>query len=597
MIENKFKSLIEKYENEIELYKKSYDRIGYLRLITMIGAIYFTYKLIRGQVINTNIYLSLLLYTVFIGLVIYHSKVKEKIKIAEDMIDINNRYLDRISGQWTKFKDVGEEFIDRSHPYSFDLDIVGSESLFQLINTTSTWKGRKALAKVLLEPSYSKEEILLRQKAVEELYNNLELCEMMEYQGRSKKGVMKNPEKLLSYIKEDDTFIKSKVLKRILYMMPMITIPVSFIIVIFKLEKFSWLITVFLVTQLLVWAVGLLKVSRIFGSIAYFKSSLEEYMNILKLLEKESFQSEKLKAISGRLFNGEKSATKAVKQLSNIAEKIEIRNNGLFFLLLNSVFLWDYQCVFSIEAWKERYSDCIEGWLNDIGEIESLMSISVLNHINELTSFPEITEDLATIEAVGLGHQLIARDVRITNDINMKNNIFIITGSNMSGKTTLLRTIGINLVIAYCGGVVCGEYMGCSIFKIYTSMRITDDLKAGISTFYGELIRIKDIIEGVKRGENMIFLIDEIFRGTNSRDRIEGARAVIKNLNKEGIVGALTTHDIELCNMAEHKRIQNYHFEEYYRDNKIYFDYKLRKGKSTTTNAKYLMKILGIDLD
>jgi len=597
VIEDKFKKLIDKYGEEIKLHKKNYDRVGYLRLITMIGAIYFTYKIFRGQLINTNIYLSLLFYAFFIGLVIYHSVVKEKINIAENMIAINRRYLDRISGEWTKFKDMGDEFIDRNHPYSFDLDIVGPESLFQLINTTSTWKGRKSLAKALLEPNYSKEEILLRQQAVEELYNKLELCEMMEHQGKVKKSLIENPEKLLTYIKDKSILIKSKLLKRILYVMPMVTIPVSIIIVVFNLEKLSWLITLFLIVQILSWAVGLLRINNIFGAVNYFKGALEGYMNILKLLENQEFKSKKLRDISNRLFYEEKSATRAIKELTRIAEKIDIRNNGFFFIFLNALFLWDYQCVFSIESWKTKYGESIEGWLEDIGEIESLMSLSVLNHINEVSHFPEISSETTIIEADALGHPLIARNVRVTNNISMKDSIFIITGSNMSGKTTFLRTIGVNLVIAYCGGAACGEHMKCSMLNIYTSMRITDDLKAGISTFYGELIRIKEIIEGAKRKEKMIFLIDEIFRGTNSRDRIEGAWAVIKNLSRDSVIGALTTHDLELCALTEGKRIENYHFEEHYKSDKIYFDYKLRKGKSTTTNAKYLMKIVGIDLD
>lgn len=597
MIEDKFKILIDGYNEEIKLYKKIYDRIGYLRLLTIIGCSYFTYKIIRGQVIEKNIYLSLLFFVFFVGLVIYHGLVKEKINISENMIDINKRYIDRISGEWTKFKDIGEEFINKNHHYSFDLDIVGPESLFQLINTTSTWKGRQHLAKILLNPICDKEEIILRQQAIEELYNKLELCEIMEHQGKIKKNVMENPKKLLAYFKEESTLIKSKILKRILYFMPMITVPVSILIIVFKLEKLFWVITVFLIIQLLSWAITLLRINNIFGAVNYFKGALDSYVKILKLLETEEFNSIKLKDISNRLFQKKNSSTKAIKELTRITEKIDIRNNGLFFIILNILFLWDFQCVFSIENWKKKYADNIEGWLDDIGEIEALMSISVLNHINEVWAFPEIVSEPTVIEANDLGHPLIARDARITNNINMKDCIFIITGSNMSGKTTLLRTIGINLVISYSGGAICGEYMRSSMVNIYTSMRITDDLKAGISTFYGELIRIKEIIEGAKRGEKMIFLIDEIFRGTNSRDRIEGATAVIGNLCKDGVVGALTTHDLELCTLAKTKEIQNYHFREHYKENKIYFDYKLRKGKSDTTNAKYLMKIVGIDLN
>ena len=594
VVEEKFKSIIEKYDGHINSYKKSSDRIGYLRLVAAIGAGYFTYKLIKGQIISSNIFFCVLFYGVFIGLVIYHWKIKEKIETAEAMITINSNYLKRISGEWTTFTDIGEEFIDKNHSYALDLDIVGRESLFQLINTTSTWKGRQTLAKALLEPRFSNDEILQRQRAVEELSKKLELCELMEYQGKRKKVAMESPERLLELIKDKNTFFKSMILKKILYMMPMITIPLAAFIIIFDLANIRGIITILLAIQLLVWAAGLLKIVRVFSAISYFKDSLDEYVGILNLLEKQNFKSEKLCSIFNHLFQKDKSAVKAIKELTRIADKIDIRNNGFFFIFLNGLFLWDYQCVFTFESWKEKYGESIEEWLEDIGEIEALMSISVLNHINDGATFPEISEEHTILEGVEIGHPLIQKESRVNNDIKMSNSIFIITGSNMSGKTTLLRTIGINF--SYCGGAISGKYMKCSSMKIYTSMRITDDLKAGISTFYGELVRIKAIIEGAKRNEKMIFLIDEIFRGTNSKDRIEGAQAVLKSLNKDGVIGAITTHDLELCILDESTKIKNYHFEEYYKENKIYFDYILRKGVSTTTNAKYLMEIVGIKL-
>ena len=596
MVEEKFKSIIEKYNRHINSYKKSSDRIGYLRLAAAIGAGYFTYKLIKGQIISSNIFFCILFYGVFIGLVIYHWKIKEKIETAKAMITINNNYLKRISGQWTEFTDIGEEFIDKNHSYALDLDIVGKESLFQLINTTSTWKGRQTLAKVLLEPRFSNDEILQRQRAVEELSKKLELCELMEYQGKRKKVAMESPERLLELIKDKNTFFKSRILKKILYMMPMITIPLSAFIIIFNLDNIRGIIIILLAIQLLVWAAGVLKIVKVFSAISYFKDSLDEYIGILNLLENQNFKSEKLCSIFNHLFQKDKAAVKAIKELTRIADKIDLRNNGFFFIFLTGLFLWDYQCVFTFESWKEKYGENIEGWLADIGEIEALMSISVLNHIDDGVVFPEISEEQTILEGVEIGHPLIQKESRVNNDIKMSNSIFLITGSNMSGKTTLLRTIGINLVISYCGGAISGKYMKCSSMKIYTSMRITDDLKAGISTFYGELVRIKAIIEGAKRNERMIFLIDEIFRGTNSKDRIEGAQAVLKSLNKDGVIGAITTHDLELCILDEAIKIKNYHFEEYYKENKIYFDYILRKGVSTTTNAKYLMKLVGIKL-
>lgn len=597
MVEDKFLSKISNYNDDIVKYKKEFDRIGYLRLIVMILALYFTYRGVRDGMTSKVLFFSLIFYGAFVCLIIYHRKVKGKLKLAEDMIEINNRYLQRISGEWINFQDLGDEFVNKDHRYASDLDIVGKESLFQLINITNTWHGRESLAKALLEPNYDRVEILLRQEAVKELFDDLDFCEEMERIGKNNKNGLKDPKKLISYVEDKGVLIKSKFIKKVLYLMPLFTIPISLIIFIFNLNSLNFLMYFSLIIQTGVWVISTLKVNQVLENINYFRGSLEEYLNILRLIEKKEFKSKKLNDIKENLFKYNGSAIEAIKKLSSISEKINIRqSNGLIYIALNILFLWDYQCVFSLENWKAENGNKIENWLSNIGVIEELMSLAVLIHIDENVAFPTINTSGAKIEAQDLGHPLISKNVRVNNDVSMKENIFIITGSNMSGKTTFLRTIGINLVLAYVGAPVFSKKMECSLLDIYTSMRITDDLKNGISTFYGELIRIKEIIEGAKNNKNMIFLIDEIFRGTNSKDRITGADAVIRNLNKAGVIGALTTHDVELCNLSECSGIKNYHFSEYYKENKIYFDYKLKVGKSNTTNAKYLMRIVGIEI-
>jgi DNA mismatch repair ATPase MutS len=197
-----------------------------------------------------------------------------------------------------------------------------------------------------------------------------------------------------------------------------------------------------------------------------------------------------------------------------------------------------------------------------------------------------------------MGHPLINHKQRVNNSINIDQSICIITGSNMSGKTTFLRTIGINLVIAYAGGAVCAKKFDTSIMDIYTCMRVSDDLSKGISTFYAELLRVKMIIEASKEKKPMIFLIDEMFSGTNSMDRIAGAKNVLLNLSREWIAGLISTHDFELCALEKDSKgkIKNFHFSERYKNNMIEFDYKLKNGQCTTTNAKYLMKMVGIEI-
>ena len=286
----------------------------------------------------------------------------------------------------------------------------------------------------------------------------------------------------------------------------------------------------------------------------------------------------------------------AIKELDKITEIINIRSGGIANLLLNVLFLWDYQCIFLLEKWKNKYGKKVKSWIEGIGEIESLISFSVLNNINSHITFPKIVDGKSGIIAEELGHPLINMEDRVDNDIKIDNEIFIITGSNMSGKTTFLRTIGINLVLAYNGAGVCAKSMELTLLDLITSMRIVDDLKGGISTFYAEILRIKRIIDMVETQDNMIFLIDEIFTGTNSVDRILGAKNVIGNLNKDNIIGMITTHDLELCALDSRKRIRNFYFEDKYDGKTIKFDYKIKSGKSTSTNAKNLMNLAGIKI-
>ncbi|MFX0549517.1 MutS-related protein [Hathewaya histolytica] len=594
---NRFSKKIKEHDKKILEYSKRCNLFSILRLITMISSINLTYRVLKWNFNKAYFLVLLLLYMAFIFLMIIHRRTKERLNFSKEIIEINKRYLSRITGKWTEFKDIGDEFIDEAHRYSSDLDIFGEKSLFQMINITNTKEGRESLAKSLMNPSYKKEEIVLRQEAIKELHDKLYLCEEMEYITRKHKDKLNKSERLIKYGEDSEVLIKSKILNTLIYTLPLITVPLGAFILLLKLQSLYNLIPIIIIIQISIWGINFMKLNNILGELGLFKYNIDTYVHMLKLIEKEEFKSQKLKSIKSDLFSEKNSALIAIKKLDNIFEKVNLRYNGLLYLGLNALLLWDYQCVFSLEAWKRQYGCEIRKWLYHIGEVESLMSLSVLTHIEEDITFPKInSEGKLAVNAKKLGHPLINGKDRIDNDVSMDNKIFIITGSNMSGKTTFLRTIGINLVLAYSGAPVFAREMTCSILDIFTSMRISDDLKNGISTFYAELIRIRDIIKNSNDGKKMIFLIDEIFRGTNSMDRILGAKNVLLNLNNEKVIGSITTHDLELCELDKYNRINNYHFSEYYKDDKIYFDYKIKDGKSTTTNAKYLMKIVGINI-
>ncbi len=593
MIDEKFNSRINKYSLQEKNLKKTLNIISTIRLISFMIIIYLGYRYIMSDKSLLFLIPSLIAIVFFVSLIIYHNKVKDNLKEIQALIIINNNYLDRINGQWIDFPDFGEDFLDKNHKYSSDLDILGPGSLFQLINLSSTWIGRNSLKEDLLAPTYDKDEILSRQKAIKELASKLDFMQNLEYES-SKMATIKNPKKLISYFENKNKTLYSNRIRYFIKFLPLVSLATIGLSLIFK-ASFLYIITlILLIIQTALWLLGSNKNNEALSGIGSFKNNLEVYLELLKLIEKEDFESLEFEKIKSNLFS-DINSIEGIKKLDIISEKINLQNTGVLYLLLNILFLWDYQTVFSLEDWKAKYASRVKEWIYSLGKIESLSSLSVFLQIEDIVSYPIIEEDL-NISSISCGHPLIDSKERIYNDININNNILIITGSNMSGKTTFLRTVGINLVLLNAGTVTLSKEFKSPIMNIYTSMRVSDDLKNKISTFYAELLRIKEILNFAKNNKNTIFLIDEIFTGTNSKDRLLGAKNVLKNLNDLGLIGAITTHDFELCELDIYPRIINYHFAEDYVDGKISFDYKIKEGRSTSTNARHLMELVGIKI-
>lgn len=591
MVQDKFNIRIDKCNKIKENLNKRINAIATIRLFNFILIVFIAYRYLKVGSSNLHLYLLLIAIMVLVALIIYHNKLKNGLKFAKGLILINNQYLDRINGNWILFSDFGEDFIDKTHAYSNDLDIVGRTSLFQRLNLSHNYIGRKLLAEDLLNPKYNVEEILKRQNSIEELGSKLDFIQKLEYASMNTK--IQNPEDLISYFEGESKNSYSKGIKSIIQLLPILVLGVAGIILSFQIKTLFILVFALFTLQIALWLMGLKKNDIILEKVGKYKNNLEVYLELLKVIELEDFETPLLKEIKDSLHSSD-GAISAIQKLDMISERVNIKHSGVVYLILNILFLWDYRAVFALESWKSKYGKEVGHWINSIGQIQSLTSLSVLLQIEDNLSFP-IIEEGKSIVATSCGHPLIQLEERINNDINIVNNILVITGSNMSGKTTFLRTIGVNLVLLNAGTVTVSEEFKAPIMNLYTSMRVTDDLKNKISTFYAELLRIKEILDFGKTHPNTLFLIDEIFKGTNSKDRILGAKNVLLNLNKLGLMGAITTHDFELCELDIYPRIKNYHFAEDYVEGKISFDYKIKEGRSTSTNARHLMELVGIE--
>ncbi|HHV29986.1 MutS family DNA mismatch repair protein [Acetivibrio mesophilus] len=585
------------YEDNAGKLERRSGMYSTLRLITFVVGTFLTvlafiYLNSTYGFICMGVFLAL-----FISLVLRHQKIIDEASKYRILAEINKRCIGRMEGTWTEFADKGTEYANPEHMYANDLDVFGHSSLFQWINTTNTFFGRETLRSLLESPEKKEEQIRKRQNAIKELSQKIDFCQSLQCEGMSAPKVSKKPDRLLDFSEDSAKLFRHKLAEQLFYILPELTI--IFTIICWFDSSVSLYIPLFLLgMQAVINVVWHGRASNILSPVSGYRNEIKAFQKMIEVIEKEEFKDEYLNELKSRLFDGKRPASQQIKDLEKIVDAVDAGKGYIVEIILNLFLFWNIHCVFALEKWKRKSGKSIRNWLRTIGDFEALSSLALVAQMNPEWAFPEISHQGVSFNAVEMGHPLINESKRVCNSINMDNKICIVTGSNMSGKTTLLRTTGINLLLAYAGTAVCAKKMTCSLMDICTSMRITDDLSEGISTFYAELLRIKMIVEHSRKKKPMIFLIDEVFRGTNSSDRITGARNVLLNLDKDWVVGMISTHDFELCSLEKGHggRIVNYHFTETYTNNEIKFDYVLRHGQCKTTNARYLMKMVGIEL-
>ena len=593
--ESEYNKRIEQYQIHSGKLASRLNRISNLRLLTAVAGFgaagYLLFR--KEELLSAAFFLPALI--LFLCLVIRHDRLKKEKARIDILGKINEDSVKRWNGEWTAFEDTGVEFQDPEHDFSEDLDLFGRNSLFQWMNTAKTCSGRNALKKLLTDPPKQQEEIRQRQEAAAELSGLLDWRQQMQAEALLSAGKFQDPAPFMQWAQQRDALYGKPAVRYLIRILPPVTILLFAGAFLFPAVPF-FVPGLFLIAQIGLLGYRFMDRNRVLGSLSPFLNNIKTYRAMLEGMEKQEFRVKYLRKLQQRLRNAQgETACNQIRKLEKIMDRTAVRHSQLY-LVINILFLWDYQCVTALEKWKIKSGSVIRDWIAVIGETEALSSLAVLYYDHPDWAVPVIYHDQPRLFATETGHPLLPEG-RVCNDISMmkRGQVFLITGSNMSGKSTLLRTVGVNLVLAYAGAPVCAKEFHCTVFDIYTSMRVRDDLERNISSFYAELLRIKRMIEAAKKGEPVFFLLDEIFKGTNSRDRHTGARILIKLLSSEGAVGFVSTHDVELGDLAtEDSRIRNYHFREYYKEGQLFFDYKLRTGVSDTRNAIYLMKMAGI---
>ncbi len=584
---NKLNELKENLEKEIKEKERILDIFSYSRLLFFILAlVFYILAAYKHDTIKTLCYVLGGIFTiVFVAVVIIHSNKASKCDYMKFMVASISDYDLRRNNKFNRFKDGGEEFIDEKNYYEYDLDLFGKSSVYKYLNVSRTGYGRRAFAYALKDKDIKKEDILKRQEAVKELaldektHIELEAISRM-YEKRVDDRRAISMDNALNLIENEQVVPPYELF---IALISNILVILSIILSVLKVVSPTFIVGAILISFILNTFVAT-SIRPIRKNLIPINNLFSGYDLYIDYISKKDFKSEALKEIKEELIKGN---AKEIKKFNIINGFIISGNNILFEVIFNGLFALDSYLAIIYTKWQKKYAKTIRSTVTNVGDLESYLSLSTINLVRSDVVLPKVSDEF---KFKNLKHPLISLDKVIGNDF-VFNNTNIITGSNMSGKTTFMRSIGVNYLLFKAGGYVVAEEFEASTYKLFTSMKVSDDVSDGISTFYAEILRVKAIIEYAKTGNNMLVLIDEIFKGTNTKDRLEGAEAVVKHLRREGIKSIITTHDMELCAVDG---VFNYHFLEHYIDDKICFDYKIHDGVSTTRNAIYLLKLAGI---
>jgi len=537
-------------------------------------------------------------FGLFIYFVIKHAQLFRQRKWLEALVKISRNELELLVGN-TDQQVEGKQFITPNHTFIEDLDIFGKRSLFQLINRCATNGGTESLASTLSNPLKDKMQLNQRQFAIKELCGKSEWRQEFQATGELNKEEANDVAEIKRWAASHKDSFQTTFYKVMLILNPLLGFGVVLAIA-FNLIGFGFF-TLFLILPFVIVGTKIAQINHEHSQLSKRGDVLKRYAELFGLVEKETFKSDLLSKAKSQLSSGEHSAKIAVASLSDISSKLDYRLNLPVALLLNIFFLWDIRQCIRLEKWKSNHQKDLDNWFDTLFEIDELNSFSgfAFNHPNSV--YPTFSAAAFELSAINAKHPFIAVNSSVGNEIHISGwkQFHIITGANMAGKSTYLRTVGINLVLAMTGAPVLADQFTFTPVDLFTGIKTTDSLQDGESYFFAELKRLKHIIDLLNDGKQLFIILDEILRGTNSADKQKGSKALISQLVRLGTSGMIATHDLSLGELKKSfpENIQNKRFEVEITNDELVFDYKLKEGISQNLNASFLMEKMGIVLE
>lgn len=591
-------SLFEKrsasYQQRVDETKALSKRLSLVRIVSFLAVIFLIIQFANNAQAKLVGIITALFIILFIFLLRWHNKVRSQLKYQSALRDINEEEINRLSLNLSSLPS-GQEFYQAQHPYHEDLDIFGKHSLFQLIDRSSTEEGQTRLAQWLSE-SADEKTISKRQKAIQELSEKLDFRQSFHAIGRVNEEKQGDKEIFISWLNSSSRLKRKEILQVALAILPLLTIGTILGAYLDVLEM-GWPLLV-VVINMLILAMAFTPLDEISKQTENGYKSLGALKELILLVEQEDLNDDSLKELKERIHQKSKTAANTLSQLKFLLDTIHNRAN-LMYVVFDTLFILDVYWLLRIHRWKEANKLELQQWFDVMAEFDALNSLAGYAFANPQYSFPKLSDTPFTIEAKALGHPLIKPNQRVNNDFSFhgRGGICLITGSNMSGKSTFLRTLGVNMVLAQAGAPVCAQSMTFGLAQVFTSMRTTDELEENVSSFYAELKRLKKLLDQIDDNRPTLFMIDEVLKGTNSEDRHKGAIALIKQLNSTNAFGLVSTHDLVLGSLAnELAGVKNYSFNSVIKGDEIIFDYTLTEGICKSFNATKLMQNMGIDI-
>mgnify|MGYP001366351267 FL=1 len=593
--ENHYTERLSLTAGQLQQVKKQIFRISMLRLalfIAGIAGLYFFFN----QTTLLIICICLTFLPLFI-LVKIHNRFFIRKEWLETQARIIQEELQALSGDYSSFED-GKEYVNPEHPYSFDLDIFGRRSLFQSINRTCTFFGKVRLAEWLQNHLHEKASIEKRQEMVREISEHTLFREQFRVAGLVHHGQSSDAEKIQAWSQSPAQYLHAGWVKAFIWGVPVIN-SLLLITSLAGWTSFSWLGLSFGI--FLVLSFGIIKRATYIQE-TYGKQlkSLNGYARLIALAKAEDWKSAGMQELMERFNLNGQSPIQALQQLSKELDRLDLRNNQFLYVLLEGSIFFQLQEIVRIERWKARYGQHISKWLETVGELDALCSLGTFAYNHPQYTYPELTEKPFCFLATQMGHPLMPASQCVKNDATIPSRPFflIITGANMAGKSTYLRTIGVNYLLACIGAPVCCERLKLHPNQLITSLRTSDSLSDNESYFFAELKRLKRIIDLLNQGQQLFIILDEILKGTNSMDKQKGSFDLIRQFMQLKANGIIATHDLLLGSLIKQfpEEIRNYCFEADIKENELTFSYKLREGVAQNMNACFLMKKMGIIL-